>query len=112
MAIRVRIRLPARRPKPGLFTLTAAPRLRQDETLRGYLDYIIFKVRTTGGGLYMWHARKNGNLIEDFSVLVPKEQAIEIVKNLYMGRAIKVPGRHRFELLDGRFDFTGLKQTG
>jgi hypothetical protein len=111
MAIRVRIRLP-RRPKPRLFTLTAEPRLRQDARLRGFLDYIIFKARTTGGGLYMWHAHKNGKLIEDFSALVPKEQAIAIVKDLYMGRAIKVPGRHRFELLEGRFDFTGLKQAG
>jgi hypothetical protein len=112
MAVRVRIRLPARRPRRGFFTLTAEPRLRQDETLRGYLDYIIFKVKTSGGGLYMWHARKNGNLIEDFSTLVPKEHAIELVRDLYQGRPIKVPGRHPFELLEGRFDFTGEKQAG
>ena len=104
MPIRIRIRLPRRKPRPGFFSLTAEPKLWQDGPLRGQLDYVVFTALTTGG-LQMWHAYKTGNLIEDFSALVPQRRAIALVKNLYRGWTIRVPGRHPVELLHGRFGF-------
>ena len=111
MAIRVRIRR-AGSPRPGFFSLTAEPRLREDGPLRGHLDYVIFKAQMSGGGLQMWHAHKNGNLIADFGALVPQEQAVAMVKDLYMGRTVTVPGRHRAGLLQGRFDFSAKGRVG
>jgi hypothetical protein len=104
MPIRIRIRLPRRKPRPGFFSLTAEPKLWQDGPLRGQLDYVVFTALTTDG-LQMWHAYKNGNLIADFSALVPEQRAINLVKKLYGGWTVRVPGRHSVELLQGRFGF-------
>jgi hypothetical protein len=111
MVIRVRIRRRVRKPKPGFFTLKAEPRLRQDGPLRGYLDYVIFTAHTTGGRHY-WHAHRHGNFIADFSALVPEEEAINMVRDLHSGQAVELPGRHRLELLQGRFGFNGLEPAG
>ncbi len=111
MVIRVRIRR-AGSPRPGFFSLTAEPRLREDGPLRGHLDYVIFTAKMTGGGLQAWHAHKNGNLIADFSALVPHESAVAMVKDLYLGRTVVVPGRHRAGLLKGRFEFGVKEQAG
>jgi hypothetical protein len=104
MVIRVRIRRRVRKPKPGFFTLKAEPRLRQDGPLRGYLDYVIFTAHTTGG-LHLWHAHRHGDFIADFSALVPEEEAINLVRDLHSGQSVELPGRHRLELLQGRFGF-------
>ncbi len=104
MAIRVRIK---RNPRRHLFTLGASPELIPDGPLRGHLDYIIFTAKTTKG-MHVWHARKTGNLIADFSALVPHQQAVEIVRDLYLGHKITLPGRYPLDLLKDRFDFTGM----
>ncbi len=104
MTLRVRIRIPRRKPRPGSFTLRAEPKLRQDDLLRGYLDYVIFTAHTTKG-LHMWHAHKHGNLIADFSALVPAGEAVKLVKALHHGEIIELPGRYGLELLQGRFGF-------
>ncbi len=111
MAIRVRIRSRVSKPRRGFFTLTAEPRLKQDGPLRGYLDYVVFTACTTDG-LQMWHADKSGNLITDFSALVPPLTAIEIVKELYLGRTVALPGRYRIENLRGRFGFPDTEKQG
>src|SRR6202044_3590095 len=104
MVIRVRIRRRVRKPKPGFFTLKAEPRLWQDGPLRGFLDYVIFTAHTTKG-LHLWHAHRHGNFIDDFSALVSEEEAIDIVRDLHSGQSVELAGRHRLELLQGRFGF-------
>jgi hypothetical protein len=103
----LRVRIPRlTKTRPGTFTLRAEPRLRQDELLRGYLDYIVFRADTTRG-LFLWHAHRHSHLVADFSALVPEETAIQLVKNLHQGQTIELPGRHKLELLKGRFGFQG-----
>ena len=104
MALRIRIRIRVRRPKQVFFTLAAEPRLKPDGPVRGFLDYVVFTARTTAG-LQMWIADKSGHLISDFSALVPEPKAIDIVRELYLGQPVALPGRYRLEELRGRFGF-------
>jgi hypothetical protein len=106
MVIRVRIRRSSPKRKPRFFTLTAEPKLKADGPLRGHLDYVVFTA-DTANGLQMWHADRVGNFIVDFSTLVSKAVAIELVRELYDGRTVRLPGRYRLEQLEGRFGFPG-----
>ncbi len=104
MVLKVRIRRGSSKRKPRFFTLTAEPKLKVDGPLRGHLDYVVFTA-DTANGLQMRHADRTGNFIVDFSTLVPEVQAIELVRELYDGRMVKLPGRYRMEQLQGRFGF-------
>ena len=111
MVIRVRIRRSVPKQKPRFFKLTAEPRLKADGPLRGYLDYVVFTA-CAKDGLHMWHADKSGNFIPDFSTLVPRSKAVAMVKDLYLGRPVALPGRYRMEQLRGRFGFPENERAG
>lgn len=110
MVLRVRIRRSSPKRKPRFFTLTAEPKLKAEGLLRGHLDYVVFTA-DTGNGLQMWHADRTGNFIVDFSTLVSEAEAIELVRELYLGNTVKLPGRYRMEQLQGRFGFPGSGQV-
>jgi hypothetical protein len=88
------------------FTLTAIPGLLAEGEDHGHLEFITF-VAENRIITAKWTAVNVGTFIEDFSRIVPKEDATDIVSKLRAGTKVLFPGLWHLEEIKHKFGGCG-----
>jgi hypothetical protein len=105
IVIKIKRRPPRKRISKPIFALTAQPVFKTEGPTQGYLDGVIFTAQAPNA-LHKWLTPNQGNFIADFSALISKDKAVEILHDLHSGKIVSIPGPFRLDQLKDRFGFT------